>query len=276
MFHRGVKVIKPKVSRKKREEVKTTPGKSVSSKKCSQDVKTSSDLSSVTGPIQSEGKTEGDELSSIGGSVDKLTRSSPQSAGDESNKSATSNHVSSKETGTKTSSSSSSSSSSSTKPMKIEISEEQLFVLDDPQTVYVWIYEPPPGLFNWLAGSALLLGIILCCLFPIWPAELRSGAYYLTLLASAVFGLLIAVALIRLVLYLVCWICTLGKYGFWLFPNYFEDCGFFESFRPIYSCTPITADGVETKRSKEKSRSKVTNSGAGRLKASKEEMGKVD
>ncbi|KAF6771388.1 hypothetical protein AHF37_10236, partial [Paragonimus kellicotti] len=91
-----------------------------------------------------------------------------------------------------------SNSSSSSKPMRLELAQEQMFVLDDPLTVYVWIYEPPPGLFNWLAGSALLVGVILCCLFPIWPVQLRTGAYYLTLCASGLFGLLLALAVVRL------------------------------------------------------------------------------
>ncbi|KAF7259016.1 hypothetical protein EG68_03554 [Paragonimus skrjabini miyazakii] len=151
-----------------------------------------------------------------------------------------------------------SNSSSSSKPMRLELAQEQMFVLDDPLTVYVWIYEPPPGLFNWLAGSALLVGVILCCLFPIWPVQLRTGAYYLTLCASGLFGLLLALAVVRLGLYLLVWLVTKGNYGFWLFPNYFEDCGFFESFRPIYSFTSIDS---KTLTKKEKVKNKSSSSG---------------
>lgn len=252
MFHRAVKIVRSKMSHKKREEPKAAVGKSAV-KKLSSDAKPLPDKNPSALTAQPGSKVE-NETSRASNTVDKRNQLSSQSATDESNRSAAAptiaNHTS-KENTTK-------SSSASTKPMKIEISDRQLFILDDPETVYVWIYEPPPGLFNWLAGSALLIGIIICCLFPIWPTELRSGAYYLTLLASALFGILLAVALLRLVLYLLFWVCTLGKYGFWLFPNYFEDCGFFESFRPVYSCTLITSDGVETKRLKSRSKSSGT------------------
>ncbi|KER27275.1 hypothetical protein T265_13830 [Opisthorchis viverrini] len=167
----------------------------------------------------------------------------------------------------KTSGNPKSQSSSSSKPVRLEMSNEQTFVVDDPSTVYVWVYEPPPGLFNWLAGTAVIIGIILCCLFPIWPTELRTGAYYLTILASLLFGLLLVVALIRFLLYLSVWLVTMGKYTFWLFPNYFEDCGFFESFRPVY--TLMSTDSTSTKSSKEKkSRLKpaTTSNGSAKLK----------
>ncbi|VDP76514.1 unnamed protein product [Schistosoma mattheei] len=142
------------------------------------------------------------------------------------------------------------------KPMRLEIVDEQKFVLDDPHTFYVWIYEPPPGLFTWLAGASLIIGIILCCLFPIWPSELRQGAYYLTITASGLLGLLLFVGLLRFCFYLLVWLSTLGQYSFWIFPNYFEDCGFFESFRPLYSLKHASdVLALSNKRSKSKVKS---------------------
>lgn len=152
----------------------------------------------------------------------------------------------------------SSSPSSLNKPVRIEMAEEQVFITDDPNSVYVWIYEPPPGLFNWIAGSALLIGIILCCLFPIWPSQLRLGAYYLTILGSCLLGLLLSVALIRLSLYVFVWLFTFGRYSFWIFPNYFEDCGFFESFRPLYTIALVTTNTKsDSIAKKDKSKSKL-------------------
>ncbi|CAH8291027.1 unnamed protein product [Schistosoma rodhaini] len=147
------------------------------------------------------------------------------------------------------------------KPMRLEIVDEQKFVLDDPHTFYVWIYEPPPGLFTWLAGAALIIGIILCCLFPIWPSELRQCAYYLTITASGLLGLLLFVGLLRFCFYLLVWLSTLGQYSFWIFPNYFEDCGFFESFRPLYSlkhACDVLAPSNKRSKSKVKSTSDVS------------------
>jgi translocation protein SEC62 len=31
------------------------------------------------------------------------------------------------------------------------------------------------------------------------------------------------------------WAITIGKHHFWLLPNLTEDCGFFESFVPLYT-----------------------------------------
>ncbi|VDQ12868.1 unnamed protein product, partial [Trichobilharzia regenti] len=154
-------------------------------------------------------------------------------------------------------SSKSSSGSGGKKPMRLEVVDEQIFTLDDPQSFYIWIYEPPPGLFNWLAGTALIIGIILCCLFPIWPSELRQGAYYLTITVSGFLGVLFFIGFIRFCFYLLVWLFTLGQYNFWLFPNYFEDCGFFDSFRPLYSLKHVseTSTPVVNKKSKSKGKS---------------------
>jgi hypothetical protein len=37
---------------------------------------------------------------------------------------------------------------------------------------YVWLYDPTPW-YYYLAGGAIVLGIIAVCLFPLWPAEMR-------------------------------------------------------------------------------------------------------
>ncbi|CAH8629900.1 unnamed protein product [Heterobilharzia americana] len=152
------------------------------------------------------------------------------------------------------------SSSSSRKPMRLEVVDEQTFVLDDPQSFYIWIYEPPPGLFNWLAGAALIICIILCCLFPIWPSELRQSAYYLTIIGSGFLGLLFFIGLVRFCIYLLVWLSTLGQYNFWIFPNYFEDCGFFDSFRPLYSFKHVSDVQIPlNKKGKSKMKSSSNN-----------------
>nr|VZI42779.1 unnamed protein product [Spirometra erinaceieuropaei] len=148
------------------------------------------------------------------------------------------------------------------KPIRLEYTEAQVFTLDDPETVYVWIHEPPPSLKTWLLGAALILGIILCCFFPIWPWQLRQGAYYLTVLVLLLLGLLFVTALIRLFLYVSVFLLSLGRRQFWLFPNFFADCGFFESFRPFYSfektaavtaaSSPVKSTKKEGKRSSKK------------------------
>ena len=39
---------------------------------------------------------------------------------------------------------------------------------------------------------------------------------------------------VRLILFCIIWVFTLGKHHFWLLPNLTEDVGFFDSFKPLY------------------------------------------
>ncbi|CAL8068099.1 unnamed protein product [Calicophoron daubneyi] len=240
VFHQAIRVKK-----KHRDEVKSSKSKV----KKSPELKPSGTRENADGPAVSQADTELTDKPDGAATQEKETKEASISAepapSDISHSISTSNK--------------SSSSSTSSKPIRLEMAKEQIFTLDDPLSVYVWLYEPPPGLFNWLAGSALIIGIILCCLFPIWPTQLRVGAYYLTLCASGLFGLLLGLALVRLCLYVIGWAVTMGRYGFWLFPNYFEDCGFFESFKPVYVITPLgSTDKPKAvgERGREKSRSK--------------------
>ena len=39
----------------------------------------------------------------------------------------------------------------------------------------------------------------------------------------------------RYVFFAIIWVCTWGRHHFWLLPNLTEECGFFESFVPLYA-----------------------------------------
>lgn len=45
---------------------------------------------------------------------------------------------------------------------------------------------------------------------------------------------IIALAVVRLVVFCALWALTFGKHHLWLFPNLTEDVGFLASFWPIY------------------------------------------
>lgn len=45
---------------------------------------------------------------------------------------------------------------------------------------------------------------------------------------------IIALTILRLIIFCLIWIITLGKHHLWLFPNLTEDVGFFASFWPLY------------------------------------------
>ena len=59
--------------------------------------------------------------------------------------------------------------------------------------------------------------------------------------------------LVRYVLFGFIWAITIGKYHFWLLPNLTEDCGFFESFVPLYTYSYFgTEEDDETGKPDEK------------------------
>jgi hypothetical protein len=67
-----------------------------------------------------------------------------------------------------------------------------------------------------------------------WHLRYRKGVYYLSVAAAGFLILIIALAVVRLVVFCAVWALTFGKHHFWLFPNLTEDVGFLASFWPIY------------------------------------------
>lgn len=108
---------------------------------------------------------------------------------------------------------------------------DQYFV--DGLDAYVWIYEPIPA-YYWLCGFLLVLGAIAICMFPLWPPTVRLGVYYLSVATAGFLMLIIALAIIRLIVFCILWVLTLGAHHLWLFPNLTADVGFFASFWPLY------------------------------------------
>jgi len=155
--------------------------------------------------------------------------------------------------------------------MKLEFHEVQEFNPDDPEgdDVYVWIYEP----FNpwkFLLGGLVLLVILGFCLFPIWPSELRSVAYYGSIGCMGVLGVLVALVILRAILFGMIWVTTFGQHHFWLLPNLTEDCGVLESFKPLYL---YESKKSKTKKLKQQQQQEQTKD-KGLTSATEEEGGK--
>ncbi|UJR28732.1 hypothetical protein I4U23_009961 [Adineta vaga] len=131
------------------------------------------------------------------------------------------------------------------KKFKFELHDEQLFV-DSPNEFYVWIYSPTT-IKQYIMGALLVIGCIGVCLFPLWPAEVRTGVYYLSMVLASLLGLLLSLAVFKYILFAGVWLLTLGKIKFWLLPNLTEDVGFFESFVPLYT---LNAPGKKKTSSK--------------------------
>ncbi|KAI8969803.1 translocation protein Sec62-domain-containing protein [Pilobolus umbonatus] len=107
---------------------------------------------------------------------------------------------------------------------------------------YMWLWEGSQ--FRLYVGAALLVATILAAvLFPLWPSFLRLGVWYLSMGILCLVGLFFAIALIRLVLYVISY--PILPRGFWLFPNLFEDCGVLESFVPLYGFDEVREKKVK-------------------------------
>ncbi|KAH9844947.1 translocation protein sec62-like [Teratosphaeria destructans] len=97
---------------------------------------------------------------------------------------------------------------------------------------YVWLWEGPQWKNRLYAIGALVL-ILAVVFFPIWPYHLRLGVWYLSMAMLGVLGLFFGMAIFRLILFLVT--MFVKPPGLWLFPNLFEDVGFFDSFKPVWA-----------------------------------------
>ncbi|KAJ8923294.1 hypothetical protein NQ315_001852 [Exocentrus adspersus] len=118
------------------------------------------------------------------------------------------------------------------KKIRLDMHNDQRFV--DSLDAYVWIYDPIPFHY-WIIGTLLVLGAIGVCLFPLWPPSIRLGVYYLSVAAAGFLVSIIVLAVIRLIVFCLIWMVTLGRHHLWILPNLTEDVGFFASFWPLYT-----------------------------------------
>ncbi|XP_061835830.1 translocation protein SEC62 [Nerophis lumbriciformis] len=118
------------------------------------------------------------------------------------------------------------------KKFKLELHEDQMFL--DGNEVYVWIYDPVP-FKSFAMGLILVIAVIAATLFPLWPAEMRVGVYYLSVAAGCFVASIFLLAVARCILFLLIWLVTGGRHHFWFLPNLTADVGFIDSFRPLYT-----------------------------------------
>ncbi|KAI4716798.1 translocation protein [Aureobasidium sp. EXF-10727] len=115
---------------------------------------------------------------------------------------------------------------------------------------YVWLYEGAQWKTKLYAVGALAL-ILAIVFFPVWPYKLRIGVWYLSMACLGLLGLFFAMAIFRLILFLVTMFTV--PPGLWLYPNLFEDVGFFDSFRPLWGWQE-TADDKKAKKEQKKAK----------------------
>lgn len=129
----------------------------------------------------------------------------------------------------------------------------------DPMMHYVWLYEGPQWKQKAMA-AAVVAGIFAVVLFPLWPIMLRQGVWYLSVGMMGLLGLFFAMSIFRLILF--CITVFAVPPGLWLFPNLFEDVGFFDSFKPLWGWQEVcpfspvfgTANTMLTRESRTKRR----------------------
>ncbi|KAI9638647.1 putative endoplasmic reticulum receptor [Dioszegia hungarica] len=114
-------------------------------------------------------------------------------------------------------------------PKTLLLSPQQHFTAD---AYYAWFYDGSP-LTTYLGAAAMVIVIFAGVLFPLWPATLRLGVWYLSILALGAIGALIALAIVRLIFWCITVVAT--KRAIWMFPNLFEDVGFIDSFIPVWA-----------------------------------------
>lgn len=143
----------------------------------------------------------------------------------------------------------------------------------DPMMHYVWLYDGPQWKQKAMA-AAVVVGIFAVVLFPLWPMIMRQGVWYLSVGMMGLLGLFFAMAIFRLILFCVT-VFTVAP-GLWLFPNLFEDVGFFDSFKPLWGWQEVCISlfsyshilknsktdrsTSQTKKSKKSSKSKASTS----------------
>lgn len=96
---------------------------------------------------------------------------------------------------------------------------------------YVWLYEGSQWKQRVYAASALAI-VIAIVMFPLWPLKMRQAVWYMSMGLLGLVGFFFAMSLARLVIFGVT-VFVLPP-GLWLYPNLFEDVGFFDSFQPLW------------------------------------------
>ena len=127
---------------------------------------------------------------------------------------------------------------------EVKIEQQQDF---DPMMHYVWLFEGSQWKTKLWAGLVLLL-VFAVVLFPLWPLKMRQGVWYLSVGMMGLIVLFFAMAIFRLILFVITFF--LAAPGLWLYPNLFEDVGFFDSFRPFWGWHETKEDLKRKKKDK--------------------------
>ncbi|KAK1924584.1 translocation protein Sec62-domain-containing protein [Papiliotrema laurentii] len=143
-------------------------------------------------------------------------------------------------------------------PKTVQLAPQQSI---DEIAYYAWFYDGSP-LYTILGGIAMVAIMLAGVMFPLWPVKLRVGVWYLSILVLIFIGAMIVLAIVRLIFWCITVLCA--KRAIWIFPNLFEDVGFFDSFVPVWAYDePKKKRRVKKDGSSKSSRSKSARSKVG-------------
>jgi len=140
---------------------------------------------------------------------------------------------------------------SASSPKSLQINQMQLF---KPDEYYAWFYEGSQWT-NYVGGVAMVAIILAGVMFPLWPPILRLGVWYISLVFLGLIGLLLVIAVIRLIFYIIT--VLVASPGIWIFPRLFADVGFIDSFIPLWEWD------LPKKKSKKKKSTEKSDKGRG-------------
>uniref|UniRef100_UPI00358E2632 translocation protein SEC62-like n=1 Tax=Myxine glutinosa TaxID=7769 RepID=UPI00358E2632 len=118
------------------------------------------------------------------------------------------------------------------KRKKMVLHEDQVFL--DGNEIYVWSYDPV-HFKTFALGLFVVVGVIAATLFPLWPAGMKVGVYYLSVSIGCFVGGILIMAVARCILFFLIWLLTCGRHHLWILPNLTADVGFLDSFRPLFT-----------------------------------------
>lgn len=127
------------------------------------------------------------------------------------------------------------------KPIKADVKDD---------TYYIWAYEGSQVMQRVYAALAIV-AVFTIVLFPLWPMKMRQGVWYLSMGMLGLIGLFFAMSIFRLILFVITMFAV--PPGLWLYPNLFEDVGFFDSFRPLWGWQEEKKKGKKPKKAKSSS-----------------------
>lgn len=128
---------------------------------------------------------------------------------------------------------------SASSPKHLQVNPMQLF---KPEEYFAWFYDGPQWT-TYLGGAVMVAVILAGVMFPLWPPIMRLGVWYLSILVLGLIGLLLAIAVVRLIFYIITVLAA--SPGIWIFPRLFADVGFVRLVS-VFACTSLTISQVDS------------------------------